>query len=77
VEIDYDAKERPYEQIAAWIRERIRSGDLPSGRKIPSETSIQQETGAARTTIRRAVKLLRDEGLVETVPGHGTFVAER
>jgi len=37
----------------------------------------QGETGVARTTARRAVKVLRDEGLVITYGGRGSYVAER
>jgi GntR family transcriptional regulator len=77
MEIDYDAPEPPHRQIAAWLRARIKSGELQPGRKIPSETDIMGETGVARTTARRAVKVLRDEGLVITYGGRGSYVAER
>jgi len=76
-EIDYDAMESPSRQIAAWIRSRIESGDIAPGRKIPSETELVQAFGVARTTARRAVALLRDEGWVVTVAGRGSFAAER
>ena len=75
--IDYDAPEPPHRQIAAWLRARIESGELQPGRKIPSETDIMGETGVARTTARRAVKVLRDEGLVITYGGRGSYVSER
>jgi len=77
MEIDYDAPEPPHRQIAAWLRARIESGELQPGRKIPSETDIMGETGVARTTARRAVKVLRDEGLVITYGGRGSYVSER
>ena len=77
MEIDYDAPAPPHRQIAAWLRARIESGELQPGRKIPSETDIMGETGVARTTARRAVKVLRDEGLVITYGGRGSYVAER
>jgi DNA-binding GntR family transcriptional regulator len=73
--IDHDAMEPAYRQIAAWIVAQIETGELQPGRRIPSETTIQQMTGCARTTTRRAVRWLRDEGYVATVPGRGTFVA--
>jgi GntR family transcriptional regulator len=76
MDIDYDSPERPSQQIAGWIRGRIEDGTLTPGRRLPSEAALQAETGSARTTIRRAVKLLRDEGRVTTVPGHGSFVAQ-
>jgi DNA-binding GntR family transcriptional regulator len=63
-----------YQQLAAILRARIESGELAPNRPIPSETALQQEHGVARGTARRAVALLRDEGLVVTVKGRGTFV---
>jgi DNA-binding GntR family transcriptional regulator len=77
MEIDYDAPEPPHRQIAAWLRARIESGELQPGRKIPSEKDIMGETGVARTTARRAVNVLREEGLVITYGGRGSYVAER
>lgn len=41
---------------------------------MPSEAAIQSEFGVARTTARRAFHILRDEGLIYTVQGEGTFV---
>ena len=75
--IDYDAPDPPSRQIAGRIRGAIEAGELQPGRKIPSETDIVQAIGVARTTARRAVALLRAEGTVVTVPGRGTYVAER
>ena len=77
IEIDYDAPEPPHRQIAAWLRGKIESGELQPGRKIPSEKDIMDVTGVARTTARRAVAVLREEGLVVTTPGRGTHVAKR
>jgi GntR family transcriptional regulator len=74
VRIDHDAAEFPYLQLAALIRERIASGEYPPGTKLPPITQITAETGLSPMTIRRAYKLLADEGLVTIVPGRGTFV---
>jgi GntR family transcriptional regulator len=63
-----------YRQIAAIIRERIERGEIAPGRPIPSEVALEQEFGVARATARRAVAVLRDQGLVVTVPGLGTYV---
>jgi DNA-binding GntR family transcriptional regulator len=48
--------------------------DLGPGDQLPSESDLVQHHGLARETVRRAVKLLRDEGRVITLPGRGTFV---
>lgn len=64
----------PYRQIAAIIRARIEAGQYPKGTRIPTESEIVETWEVARTTARRAVALLRDEGLVHTVPQRGTYV---
>ena len=76
-EIDPDAPLPPYRQIAAWIAERIASGEFPPGKPIPSEKTLGQEFPVARDTIRRAIAYLREQGLVFTVPQRGTFVKPR
>jgi GntR family transcriptional regulator len=78
VEIIYDGPVPPHKQIAAWLRTRIESGEFSPNQRVPAETAIVQEWGVARTTARRAVAVLRDEGLVYTIQARGTFVsAER
>ena len=68
--------EPPYRQIAAWLRARIEAGDFRPGEDpLPSEKELVQLFGVARDTARRAVQVLRDEGLVVTVPQRGTYVA--
>lgn len=63
-----------YRQIAQIIRRRIESGELVPNRPVPSEVQIEQEFGVARATSRKAVALLREWGLVTTVPGLGSYV---
>jgi GntR family transcriptional regulator len=63
-----------YRQLADILREQIETGELPPGTLVPSEATLQQEHGIARDTVRAAIRLLRDEGLVVTTPGKGTFV---
>jgi DNA-binding GntR family transcriptional regulator len=45
VQIDHDAAEFPYEQLAAQLREGISSGSYPAGSKLPTITDIVAETG--------------------------------
>ncbi|GGK60021.1 hypothetical protein Ppa06_26230 [Planomonospora parontospora subsp. parontospora] len=66
-----------WEQLAAILRERIRSGDLEPRQVLPSESQLQQEHGVARGTVRRAMQALGEEGWTVTVQGRGTFVAPR
>ena len=67
----------PHRQIAAWLRKRIEAGEFPPGKRLPSENDIQQLTGVAATTVRRAIALLREQGIVYTVPGRGTYADSR
>jgi DNA-binding GntR family transcriptional regulator len=64
----------PYKQIAAIIRARIESGEYPKGSRIPTESEMVETWEVARTTARRTIALLREEGLVATVPQRGTYV---
>jgi DNA-binding GntR family transcriptional regulator len=74
VSIDHGARLPAYIQLADIIEARIRAGELPVGRTIPSESSLQQEFGVSRGTVRKAVLVLRERRLVDTVPQRGTFV---
>lgn len=70
-----DREGAAYRQLARVLRERIDSGGLSSGQRLPSEKDLHDEFGLARETIRRALAVLRQEGLIEVRHGHGTFVA--
>lgn len=75
-EIDHESPTPVYQQIAAWVAARIASGQLQPDRPIPSEKTLMEEfEGVARTTVRRAVGHLREQGLVYTVPQRGTYVS--
>lgn len=76
IRIQHDAPTPPYRQLAAALRRAIAAGEILPGERIPSEAEIQVATSLARTTIRRAVALLVDEGVVVTVPRRGSYVAE-
>ncbi|MFI9719478.1 TetR/AcrR family transcriptional regulator C-terminal domain-containing protein [Streptomyces sp. NPDC052396] len=67
----------PYLRIAAELRDRIASGELGAGEKIPSTRGITREWGVAMATATKALAVLRQEGLVRAVPGVGTVVAPR
>jgi DNA-binding GntR family transcriptional regulator len=74
VTIDHEGDEYVYVQLAAILRERIRSGDLPPGRVLPSARMLSQEHGVSIGTVKKAVELLRADGLVRTKIGRGVFV---
>lgn len=64
-----------YQAIANELRRRILDGKLGAGRLLPSESAISAEFGASRVTVRRALELLRGDGLVDSHQGLGWFVA--
>ncbi|MBA2282409.1 MAG: GntR family transcriptional regulator [Acidimicrobiia bacterium] len=68
-------RETRYQQIAAALRTLVAGGDPGAGRLFPSETDLGRDYGASRVTVRRALELLRDEGLVDSRQGYGWFVA--
>jgi GntR family transcriptional regulator len=72
--IDRDGPIPPYRQIAGILRQRIEAGEIPPGRRIPSLVELEAEFEVARDTLRKAVQVLKDEGLVETVTGMGIYV---
>ncbi len=73
--VDHEGDEYVYVQLASILRERIRSGDLPPGRALPSARLLSQQYEVAIGTVKKAIELLRSEGLVRTVIGRGIFVS--
>lgn len=67
----------PYRQLAGILRDQIQSGELAPGQQLPSVLTLASEYGISVPTARKAIGLLKAEGLVIGVPGYGTFVAER
>lgn len=64
-----------YLDIADHLRSLITSGDLGPGGGLPSEAELVARFSASRTTVRRALEQLRDEGLVKSRKGSGWFAA--
>jgi GntR family transcriptional regulator len=73
--IDPIAPVPPYRQIAQIIRRRIGAGEYRPDMRIPTESEIVEEFEVARSTARRAVAVLREEGLVYTVANRGSYVS--
>jgi GntR family transcriptional regulator len=63
-------------QVRDELKTRILGGTYRPGQVLPSETTLVQEFGVARNTIRKAIRALREEGLITTVPHLGSFVSE-
>lgn len=66
-----------YTQVAEAMRERIVKGTWPIGLQIPTLPSLAQEFDVALITVRQAVRVLKEEGLVIPEQGRGTFVRSK
>lgn len=65
----------PYEQVAETIRGRIRDGTYPPGSRLPSRKAMSEEFGYSDIVVGAAMRTLKQEGLVETLPGVAAYVA--
>lgn len=63
-----------YRQLADLVRAQIESGELARLDPLPSETTLEQEYGVGRDTVRKALAVLRDEGVIFTIQARGSFV---
>jgi len=72
-----DAEPFPYRRIVADLRAQIAAGRLASGERLPSEHELAETYSTSRPTVRRAVAVLKGEGLVVTEQGRGAFVRPR
>lgn len=65
-----------YERIADELRQSIRAGELSPGDRLPAESKLAEQYRRSVPTIRDALRLLRDEGLIEKQHGRGNFVRQ-
>lgn len=63
-----------YLRVADDIASRIASGELAPGARLRSERDLAAYYGVSYGTVRRAMQVLRDRGLITTIHGRGTFV---
>jgi GntR family transcriptional regulator len=64
-----------YRAIADELRGRVESGELRPGRLLPSESELSRAHAVSRVTVRKALDLLREEGLIDARQGFGWFVS--
>jgi GntR family transcriptional repressor for pyruvate dehydrogenase complex len=60
--------------IVYVLVEKIKSGELKPGDRIPSVTELVATYGVSHSTARRALAKMKDMGMTDTVPGYATFV---
>ena len=71
------SKEKLYLKVADFIQDLILSQQLHPGDKLPPERELAERMGLSRTVVREAIKALQERGLVDVVPGSGTFVSTK
>ncbi|HVU78116.1 MAG TPA: GntR family transcriptional regulator [Gaiellaceae bacterium] len=64
-----------YLQVYRLIASQISSGRLSAGERVPPERLLMETLGVSRTTVRKALELLAADGLIESSPRRGSFVA--
>jgi DNA-binding GntR family transcriptional regulator len=65
--------EPAYRQLADILTRRIKAGEWRTG-PLPSVKALQQDYGVGRDTVLHALRVLRDAGLIFTVPKRGSYV---
>ena len=69
-----DSPRALHERISLELRSEIATGRLGAGVRLPSEHELAGRFGVSRGTVRQALASLRQHGLIEAVPGRGSFV---
>jgi DNA-binding transcriptional regulator YhcF (GntR family) len=75
VKVDRDEPTDLHEQVAGEIRRAIAEGEAKPGERLPPARDLAAELGVNRNTVLRALRQLRDEGLLEFRRGRGVTVA--
>lgn len=73
-ELDPDDPRPPYQQLANRLRAAMEAGDYEPGEQLPSHQGLSDTYGVAVGTVKRALAVLRDQGLITTRHGMGSYV---
>ncbi|WP_243167473.1 MULTISPECIES: GntR family transcriptional regulator [Lachnospiraceae] len=72
--LDFSGREQLYYQIYDIMFQEIVNGKYAEKDLLPAESELMERYGVSRATVRRAMDLLKDEGLIEKKRGYGTYV---
>lgn len=75
MKVDRSESVAVFEQVAAEIRRAIVDGEAKPGERLPAARDLAAELGVNPNTVLRALRVLRDEGLLEFRRGRGVTVA--
>ena len=73
--VDHGSAVPLHTQLQRQIHNLIHSGHWAPGSRLPSETQLQRNLNISRNTVRQALREIESEGLIERIPGRGSFVA--
>lgn len=65
------------DKVARDLLQKIESGELPPGTKLPTEPELSKQFGVSRTVVREAISRLKNEGMVDSQQGSGVYVSEQ
>mgnify|MGYP003522726832 CR=1 FL=1 len=71
-----EGKQLKYFQLMEDLKEKILSGEIQAGDKLPSENELSGEYGISRQTVRKALQMLQSMGYIYAEHGRGTFCSE-
>lgn len=66
-----------YQRIASDLRDQIRTGALKAGERLPTEAELRDQYDVSRNTVRLALGVLQNEGMISSTQGRGTVVREQ
>ncbi|MEV4266388.1 GntR family transcriptional regulator [Kribbella sp. NPDC049584] len=66
-----------YQRIASDLRDQIRTGALKAGDRLPTEVELREQYDVSRNTVRLALGVLQNEGMISSTQGKGTVVREQ
>lgn len=68
---------KKYQEIYNDLKEKIRTNLYPAGTSLPTEQQLQEEYGVSRDTVRKALSILTEGGLIQKVQGRGSMVLKQ
>ncbi len=70
------SKKLRYVEVYNKLYKMIKEEDLPDNYRLPSEPELAKYLGVSRTTLRQALSLLQDDGLIKNIRGKGNFIVK-
>ena len=68
---------KKYEQVIAWIEQKIAEDGLKNGDRLPGEIQMASELDVSRQTVRQAIRILEEQGRLSSIQGSGIYVGKR